>query len=198
MKVFVTGASGWVGSAVVRELIGSGHQVIGLVRSDKSAQAVAAAGAEVLRGDLDDLDSLQRGAEAADGVIHTAFIHDFSNYARSAEVDRCAIETIGAILAGSNRPLVVSSGVAVLASGRTATEDETLNPEAGPVARPSEPTALSLVSQGVRVSVVRLPPSTHGEGDNGFATWLVRVAHEKGLSAFPGDGVNRWPSVHRL
>src|SRR4051794_30498630 len=142
MRVFVTGASGFIGSAVVRELIAAGHQVVGLARSDKSAASVTAMGAEVLRGDLDDLDSLRRGAAASDGVIHTAFMHDFTDFAKAAEVDRCAIETIGAVLAGSDRPFVVSSGTPTRAEGRVVTEDETF---AAPIARFSEETALLFV-----------------------------------------------------
>ena len=195
MKVFVTGASGFIGSAVVRELIASGHQVVGLARSDKSAESVAAMGAEVLRGDLDDLDSLRRGSAASDGVIHTAFIHDFTNFAKAGETDRCAIETIGAVLAGSDRPFVVSSGTPGLAEGRVVTEDEKFD---SPLPRFSENAALLLASQGVRVSVMRLPRSVHGESDHGFVPQLINVARSKGVSAYPGDGSYRWPAVHRL
>lgn len=195
MKVFVTGASGFVGSAVVPELIAAGHQVVGLARSDKSAEAIASAGAEVLRGSLDDLNSLRKGAEESEGVIHCAFIHDFSNYMASAEADRRAIETIGDVLAGSNRPFVVTSGTAGLAPGRLATEEDTA-PAGSP--RFSESTGLSLASRGIRVSIMRLPPSVHGQGDHGFVPQLINIARQKGVSAYVGEGLNRWAAGHRV
>src|SRR5258708_20422263 len=174
MKVFVTGASGFIGSAVVRELIASGHQVVGLARSDKSAASVASMGGEALRGEVADLDSLRRGAAASDGVIHTAFIHDFTDFAKASEADRCAIETLGAVLAGSDRPFVVSAGTPGLLAGRVVTEDDATEPTIG---RFSEVAALLLTSQGVRVSVMRLPRSVHGEGDyHGFVPRLINIA----------------------
>lgn len=197
MRVFVTGATGFVGSAVVQELLGAGHQVLGLVRSEESAKKLAATGAEVHRGALDDLDSLRRGAAAADGVIHTAFIHDFQDFAAASETDRQAIEAIGAGLAGSNRPFIVSTGLAHLPQGRLATEADVPQLAIG-YPRRSEETALALVAQGIRAMVVRLSPTVHGAGDHGFIHTLITIARAKGEAAYLGDGSNRWPAVHRL
>ncbi|MFJ4651500.1 SDR family oxidoreductase [Nocardia sp. NPDC088792] len=199
MRVFVTGATGFVGSVVVRELLDAGHEVLGLARSDASAAALAATGAQVQRGDLTDLDSLRGGAAATDGVIHTAYIHDFSQFQAAARTDRRAVAAMADALAGSDRPLVVTSGSPLRLSGETATEDSVPDPGPFGIERyVTEELAMTFADRGVRVSVLRLPPSVHGVGDHAFVPMLIAAARERGRAAYIGDGANRWPAVHRV
>ncbi len=194
MKVFVTGASGSIGSTVVKELISTGHQVIGLARSEKSAQKIKDLGAEVLFGELEDLEILKEGACGADGVIHTAFIHDFNQYEKANEVDALAIQTMGKVLKGTTKPLVVTAGILGLPKTGDCITEESVSIH-GP--RGSEAVALTLAEEGVNASVVRLPPSVHFKGDHGFIPFIIGQARKQGVSAYPGLGANMWPAVHR-
>lgn len=199
MRVFVTGATGFIGSAVIRELLNAGHEVAGLARSDKAVTALEAVGAHAHRGSLDDLESLRSGARAADGVIHLAFMHDFSDYIAAGAADLRAVETIGAELENSGKPFVVTSGTLVLTPGHLGTEADA--PDKGSLAAPrvaSENAAVALSESGVRSSVVRLPPCVHGEWKKGFIGTLIDIARQKGVSAYVGAGSNHWPAVHRL
>lgn len=197
MRVFITGATGFIGSAVVRELLGAGHEVSGLARSDDAARTLDRSGVAVIRGDLGDLASLRRGASWAEGVIHTAYVHDFVNFAESVQIDKRAIETLGEALAGSAGPLLVTSGIALVASKDVVTE-KTLPPTDPNVGRASEQAADYVGTLSVNATSIRLPPTVHGEGDHGFIPALIAIARAKGVSAYVGDGRNRWPAVHRL
>ena len=197
MRVLVTGATGFVGSAVVQEMLANGHDVVGLARSDDGAAILEKTGADVLRGTIQDLDLLRDAAAKADGVIHTAFNHDFSKFAQNSEDDRAAIEVLGSALEGSSRPLLATSGLALLASGRAATEADTL-PASKDFPRQSEAATLCVAARGVNATLIRLPPTTHGKGDHGFVPTLIKIARETGKAAYIGDGENRWAAGHRL
>jgi nucleoside-diphosphate-sugar epimerase len=194
MRVFVTGATGFIGSALVPELIKAGHQVLGLARSDAGAKSLAATGARVHRGDLGELEGLRSGAAAADAVIHLAFIHDFSKFQENCEIDKRAIETLGSVLAGSDRPLIATGGIPPWTPGRLMTEDSKA-PAHSPMPRVSEETALAQISQGVNAAVMRLP-QVHDTVKQGLVTYLIAIAREKGVSAYVGEGLNRWPAAH--
>ena len=198
MLVFVTGATGWVGSAVVKDLLQAGHSVVGLARSDAGLDAVARAGATALRGEVTDLDVLSRAAAEADGIVHTAFIHDFSKFAENCEIDRRAIAALSEG-AGKDKPLLVTSGTAFVRPGAVATEDSPLTLTAKEIPRVATEEAANAAAQGgARVCLMRLPPTVHGDGDHGFVPRLVEIARAKGVSAYIGDGANRWPAVHRF
>jgi nucleoside-diphosphate-sugar epimerase len=196
MRVFVTGATGFIGSAIVKQLRAANHQVLGLARTPERAKSLVDAGAKVHLGDLEDLESLKSGAAASDAVIHCAFVHDFSRFKEVCEIDAKAIETLGSVLAGSNRPLIATAGVAAIAPGRLVTEEVPV-PANHPFPRVSEQKALALAASGVRASVVRLP-QVHDTVKQGLVTYLVAIARQKGISAYVGDGSQRWPAAHVL
>lgn len=199
MRIFLTGATGFVGSAIVQELLAAGHEVTGLARSEEAATALRQAGAEAHFGSLDDLDGLARGAAASDGVIHTAFVHDFSDYAGAGRKDQAVVRTLADSLAGSDRPLVITSVTALLPAGRLATEADAPDPASASAIRiPSEQVLTEAAARRVRTAAVRLPPSVHGDGDHAFVPTLIGIARAKGVSAAIGNGANRWPAVHRL
>ncbi|SFD60222.1 Nucleoside-diphosphate-sugar epimerase [Chitinophaga sp. CF118] len=198
MRVFVTGASGFVGSAIVKELLQAGHQVLGLVRSDSAAEALIKAGAEVHHGNINDLESIKKCAAQCDAVIHTAFNHDFTRYKANCEDDRQVILALGEALASSDRPLVVTSGIGLLNYGRPVTENDTPPPSDKVPRAASEEAAKVMAEQGVNTYIVRLPPSVHGQGDHGFIPLLIGTSKEKGQSAYLGEGNNHWPAVHRF
>ena len=195
MRVFVTGAAGFIGTATTQELIANGHEVLGLARSDANAEALEKMGAKVHRGSLEDLDSLRKGARETDGTIHLAFIHDFSKFAENGQIDKHAIDAMGEVLAGSDKPFIVTSGTLLVTPGRLATEEDRVRPG---LPRVSEEAGLSFAARGVRAMAVRLPQVHGGDGKCGLVTWLLNIAREKGVCAYIGDGGNRWSGAHRL
>ena len=195
MRVFITGAAGFIGTATTRELIASGHEVLGLARSEANAKALEGLGAEIHRGSLEDLDSLRKGAKETDGTIHLAFIHDFAKFAENGQIDKQAIDAMGNVLAGSDKPLIVTSGTLLIAPGRAATEEE---PAVPGLPRVSETAGLAFAAHGVRAMAIRLPQVHGGDGKCGLVNWLINIAQEKGVSAYIGDGGNRWSGAHRL
>lgn len=197
MKVFVTGATGFVGSAVVDQLLAAGHQVLGLARSDKSAGLLLTKRAGVVRGDLNDLPSLQRGVETSDAIIHTGFVHDFSRYAQCCDIDRNAIEAMGEVLAGSDRLLIVTSGIPMHLPGQIVCEADTAPSASAEYPRQSEASTIALAERGINTAVIRLPPSVHGKGDHGFVPTLIDIARQKGISAYFAEREAHWPAVHR-
>ena len=196
MRVFVTGAAGFIGAATTKELIANGHKVVGLARSDANAKALKEIGAEVHRGSLEDLDSLRKGAKETDGTIHCAFIHDFSKFAENGQIDKRAIEAMGGAMEHTNKPFVVTSGTGLVAPGRLATEDDVAHSEGSP--RVSEAAGFAFAKRGVRVTAIRLPQVHGAPGKAGFVSLVYEVARQKGVSAYVGDGSNRWPSSHVL
>jgi nucleoside-diphosphate-sugar epimerase len=199
MRIFVTGATGFIGSAIIEDLIEAGHQVLGLARNAEAAAVLERRGIAAHLGDVSAPDSLAAAARLCEGVIHTAFIHNFADIATSGKIDKAAVQAMGEALAGSGKPLVITSGTAVLPAGVEGFEDDAADAEsAGKHRVPSEQVALSMAARGVRASVLRLPPSVHGDGDHGFVPALINIARSSGVSAYIGDGANRWPAVHRL
>ena len=195
MRIFITGAAGFIGTATTRELIANGHEVVGLARSDANAETLEKLGAKVHRGSLDDLDSLRQGARETDGTIHLAFIHDFSKFAENGQIDKRAIEAMGGVLAGSDKPFIVTSGTLLAAPGRVATAKDPVTPG---LPRVSEEAGLAFAARGVRAMAVRLPQVHGGDGKCGLVNWLLNIAREKGVSGYIGDGANRWSGAHRL
>lgn len=195
MKVFLTGASGFIGSAIVKELLSAGHEVTGLARSDESAKTISDAGARVLMGSIEDLDILKQGASHADGVIHTAFFHDFNQFAKANDIDRAAIEAMGGVLVGTRKPIIATGGILGLPKTNGFATEADIAPDAP---RSSEATIMALAEKGINASVVRPSPSVHGKGDKGFVPFIIAQARKNGVSAYVGDGNNHWPAVHRL